>query len=92
MCRLLLSPHGDMKFLHRINLVLWEKCRENFRAAGFNAEAEDLDYRYNFVVFGCAGVIRTWVNQNCQESPEEMAELTIQMMRGAKVTGEKDRR
>ena len=26
MCRVLLSPHGDMNFLHRLNQVVREKC------------------------------------------------------------------
>lgn len=37
---------------------------------------EDFDYRYSFVIYGCAGIIRAWVARNCPETPEQMAELT----------------
>ena len=53
---------------------------------------EELDYRYNYVIFGCAGVVRAWVNRNCQESPEELAELTIQMIQGARMVKDMNRR
>ena len=29
MCRVLLSPHGDMNFLHRLNEVVRDKCLAN---------------------------------------------------------------
>ena len=31
MCRLLLSPHGDMKFLHRVNQIMWENAGRTLR-------------------------------------------------------------
>ena len=76
MCRVLLSPNGDMSFLHRLNEVLREKCLHMYLGAGPAANEEDFDYRYSFVVYGCAGIIRAWVGRNCPESPEQMAELT----------------
>ena len=75
MCRVLLSPNGDMSFLHRLNEVLREKCLHMYLGAEPAANAEDFDYRYSFVVYGCAGIIRAWVGRNCPETPEQMAEL-----------------
>ena len=76
MCRVLLSPNGDMSFLHRLNEVLREKCLHMYMGAEPAANEEDFDYRYSFVVYGCAGIIRSWVGRNCAEAPEQMAELT----------------
>ena len=76
MCRVLLSPNGDMSFLHRLNEVLREKCLHMYLGAAPAVNEEDFDYRYSFVVYGCAGIIRAWVGQNCPETPEQMAELT----------------
>lgn len=75
MCRVLLSPNGDMNFLHRLNEVLREKCLHLYLGAEPVANEEEFDYRYSFVVYGCAGIIRAWVGRNCPESPEQMAEL-----------------
>ena len=75
MCRVLLSPNGDMSFLHRLNEVLREKCLHLYLGSEPAANEEDFDYRYSFVVYGCAGIIRAWVGRNCPETPEQMAEL-----------------
>jgi len=76
MCRVLLSPNGDMNFLHRLNEVLREKCLHLYVDAHPVSSEEDFDYRYSFMVYGCAGIIRAWVGRNCPEQPEQMAELT----------------
>ena len=78
--RVLLSPHGDMNLLHRLNEVLREKYFRFIQSAGPTADEDEFDYRYSFVVFGIAGIIRTWVSRNCPESPERMAEMAAQMI------------
>jgi len=80
MCRVLLSPNGDMSFLHRLNEVLREKCLHIYIGMEPVANEEDFDYRYSFVVYGCAGIIRAWVGRNCPETPEQMAELASRMI------------
>ena len=80
MCRVLLSPNGDMSFLHRLNEVLREKCLHLYFGSEPAANEEDFDYRYSFVVYGCAGIIRAWVGRNCPEKPEQMAELASRMI------------
>ena len=80
MCRVLLSPNGDMSFLHRLNEVLREKCLHMYLGSEPAANEEDFDYRYSFLVYGCAGIIRAWVGRNCSESPEQMAELTNRLI------------
>ena len=81
--RVLLSPHGDMKFLHRLYEVIREKCLDVFpctSAAEMKNEA-DFDYRFSFVIYGAAGLIRAWVNRNCEESAVQMAELADALIR-----------
>ena len=75
MCRVLLSPHGDMNFLHRLNEVVREKCLKAWPNIRKEKGEADFDYHYSFVVFGCAGIVRAWVNRNCPESAEKMAEM-----------------
>ena len=80
MCRVLLSPHGDMNFLHRLNEVVREKCLKAWPEIRKEKGEADFDYHYSFAVFGCAGIIRAWVNRNCPESAEKMAEMAYGMI------------
>ena len=79
-CRVLLSENGDMSFLHRLYDFMREKCWSTW-AALRGVQKDEFDYRYSFVVFGCAGLIRAWVNRGCRESAEEMAGLADIMLR-----------
>ena len=75
LCQVLLSPNGDMNFLHRLFEVIRAKCRVIWMEQFGKASEEDFEYRYSFVIFGCAGLIRAWVNRDCRESDVSMAEL-----------------
>ena len=80
--RVLLSPHGDMKFLHRLYEVIREKCLTGFPYAAADKKSEaDFDYRFSFVIYGAAGLIRAWVNRNCAEPAVQMAELADALIR-----------
>jgi len=81
MCRVLLSPNGDMNFLHRLYEAIRERCREIWGDQVGGVSEKEFDYRYSFAVFGCAGMIREWVNRNCQETDLQMAELADRMIR-----------
>lgn len=87
MCRVLLSANGDMNFLHRLNEVVREKSRGAWLALRKTQDKDAFDYHYSFVVFGCAGLIRAWVNRDCPESAEEMAELADRMIRRGGLDG-----
>lgn len=86
MCRVLLSPHGDINFLHRLNVVVRAKCIKALPGVLENRGESDFEYHYSFLVFGLAGVIRAWVNGNCQETAEKMAELADSMIRRGSLT------
>jgi hypothetical protein len=81
MVRVLLSPHGDMNFLHRLNDVLREKCLQFVRRVAPEEGEAQFDYQYSFVVFGTAGLIRAWVNRNCAEPAEQIAQMAGKMIR-----------
>ena len=79
-CRVLLSPHGDMSFLHRLNQVVREKCLQMWPNEEEKKEIA-FEYHYSFVVYGCVGVFRAWLNSSCQEPAEKMAEMADAMIR-----------
>ena len=88
MCRVLLSPNGDMNFLHRLYEAIRERSLEIWKDQMGSLGEKEFDYRYSFVIFGCAGMIRAWVNRNCQETDMQMAELADRMIRRGILTEE----
>ena len=85
MCRVLLSPNGDMNFLHRLYEAIRERCYEIWGEQAGGVIEKEFDYRYSFAVFGCAGMIRAWVNRNCRETDMQMAELADRMIRSGTI-------
>ena len=79
--RVLLSPHGDMIFLHRLFEVIRERCLRVLPDLAAVRNEADFDYHYSFMVFGIAGLIRSWVNNGCKEPAARMADMADAMIR-----------
>ncbi len=80
MCAVLLGEHGDMAFVQRLNHVVHEKCMADWQLIRHPCSQDEFTYRYDFVVFGCIGLIRTWLSRHCQESTSYMANLANDMI------------
>ena len=80
MCRVLLIARADMDFLHRLNLVIREKCLKMWPDEQEKTDGT-FDYRYNYMIFGWAGICRVWLKDGCQEPAEKMAELAAEIIR-----------
>lgn len=75
LCKMLLSPNGDISFLMQIN-TLFRACALNAwnLSAGSTAPAQ-FDYVYSFIAAGCVGLIENWLVSDQPEAPEEIAVL-----------------
>lgn len=77
---MLLSDTGEIAFINKLKkLVLdiaFKKCVDIF---DFNKE-EHFTYSYNFILYGCIGIIESWLLNGLIEPPEEIAHLTSQMI------------
>lgn len=80
MCQVLLSENGDISFLHRLNGLVREKCRAFWPSDHLNIESNDYEYSYSFRVFGCAGLIRAWLINECAEPSTYMAKLAENLL------------
>lgn len=86
MCQVLLSENGDISFLHRLNELVREKCRSFWFSHNVNSDGNNYEYSYSFCVFGCAGLIRAWLINQCAEPHETMAKLAENLlMRGLNI-------
>lgn len=79
-CTMLLSDTGEIAFVNKLKkLVLdiaFKKCIDLF---DFNKK-EHFTYSYNFILYGCIGIIESWLLNGLKEPPEEIAELASQMI------------
>ena len=87
LCHVLLSENGDMAFFNKMNQVVREKCLNDWLKLHKKPDDTKFDYRYTFVMSGCMGLVRAWVERNCSEPTDEMAALADQMIRQGALTG-----
>ena len=79
----LIGPNGDMGFIHRIERIIRENSRGTLEKM-FPGKKEDLKYFYAFCLSGCLGLVKVWLNEGEEKSPEEMAQMTFNMIANAK--------
>ena len=79
----LIGPNGDMGFIHRIERIIQENSRGTLEKM-FPGKKEDLKYFYAFCLSGCLGLVKVWLNEGEEKSPEEMAQMTFNMIANAK--------
>lgn len=79
----LIGPNEDMGFIHRIERIIKENSRGTLEKM-FPGKKEDLKYFYAFCLSGCLGLVKVWLNEGEEKSPEEMAQMTFNMIANAK--------
>lgn len=79
----LIGPNGDMGFIHHIERIIKENSRGTLEKM-FPGKKEDLKYFYAFCLSGCLGLVKVWLNEGEEKSPEEMAQMTFNMIANAK--------
>ena len=79
----LIGPNGDMGFIHRIEQIIKENSRGTLEKM-FPGKKEDLKYFYAFCLSGCLGLVKVWLNEGEEKSPEEMAQMTFNRIANAK--------
>ena len=79
----LIGPNGDMGFIHRIERIIKENSRGTLEKM-FPGKKEDLKYFYAFCLSGCLGLVKVWLNEGEEKSPEEMAQMTFNIIANAK--------
>lgn len=81
MCKVLLSPHGDMRFLERLNRLLEDKCHAEWQKFHASISEEEFELGYSFVIFGCIGMLRTWITSDQPISPDHLAKMADLLLR-----------
>ncbi len=83
MMGVLMSFRGDICFLYRLNRLIREKL---IRIWDISSDREgEFDYDYYFVIFGCAGLVKAWMNRDCADSSEKLARCVNDILQGQRI-------
>ncbi|NLY89888.1 MAG: TetR/AcrR family transcriptional regulator [Firmicutes bacterium] len=78
LCRVLLGRNGDMDFQTHIMQIVGKRV---FFEWGKRKKVDEIiaEYIYTYVATGSIGIIRKWLFEENQESPEKMAALVARL-------------
>ena len=79
-CRIMLSPHGDMKFVELVKRRIDEQCRFFWRILAPGADEKRRGMYNAFLINGLIGLIQEWVNERRDLSVESISELTATLI------------
>jgi AcrR family transcriptional regulator len=80
MCAALLSSNGDIAFVNKMKGIARSKCLEHLDVLFHNGKVNNFEYFINFILSGCIGLFETWLKNGLVETPEQMAELSQQII------------
>lgn len=73
---ILLGENGDLNFVNRLKQLIREKCLKDWMEVFRSGNAAAFDAFFSFIVSGCIGLVRYWLQTGLKETPEQMAKLT----------------
>ena len=79
-CRIMLSPRGDMQFVELVKERVDRQCRYFWQLLAPGADEERRGIYTAFLINGCIGLIREWVNDRRDMSVESISELTATLI------------
>ena len=79
-CRIMLSPRGDMQFVELVKERVDRQCRFYWQLLAPGADERQSGMYNAFLINGCIGLIREWVNDRRDLSVESISELTATLI------------
>ena len=83
LCRALMSPNGDIAFVRRLEKLIAENGIKKLRRLSNekDLDAQDLEYVTSFFLSGCIGMVDLWLQNNCKQSAQHMATISVNLFR-----------
>ena len=75
LCRILLGENGDIQFMERLIRLVVEKCSYFWRGYAGAGDTGRLELYNAFLINGCIGILKKWLDDGLSETPEELSEL-----------------
>ena len=80
MCRIFFSDNCDMKFFNDIKALVNERCF-TFSRSNTEKNNDQKNALYNaFVVSGCVGIMKRWLEDDFAETPEEISQIVLEII------------
>lgn len=79
MCKMMLGANGDRQFVSQLSEIIHRKCINDWM--GLYKESETVSHELFgvYVVSGCIGVLRRWLENDMQQSPQELSLMLEKM-------------
>lgn len=77
----LLSSNGDIAFLTRIQDMLHVRAMKILGQRYPKQNTRDFEFFYDFVTAGTVQLLNTWLTRETHKTPQEMADLTIRLIK-----------
>ena len=71
-----MGPNGDIQFLNQLREVFRDRIMEPQSRTLRLENERDFTYWYAFIIEGCLGIIKAWLENGTDLSPKEAADLT----------------
>ena len=75
LAQILMGPNGDIQFLNQLREVFKDRIMVPWAKTLHIGNEKDYQYWYAFITDGCLGLIKAWLENGTDLSPEEVADL-----------------
>ena len=79
-CASLLSDTGQIAFFNKLKAVIRDTCFKHWVILFNSNKVDKFNYFYDFILYGCIGIVESWLHNGFKESPEEMAALVSEII------------
>ena len=80
MCRIFFSENCDMKFFNNIKALVNDRCFAFWRASSEKSNDQRAVLYNAFVVSGCVGLMKRWLEDDFAETPEEISQIVLDII------------
>lgn len=86
LCQMFFGPNGDQALVRELEHIVEEKCIQDWPVLFPRKVLSDSEYMRVFIVDGCMGVVRRWVDTGMTKPPQEMAGQLDRLIKAARAT------
>lgn len=80
-CNLLMSPHGDIKFINNVKYLIKEKITQTtIEVLDGIQTVNEIEYACSFYIGGCLGIVEKWLTEGTKETPGQLATLCYKLI------------
>lgn len=80
LCKALCGPHGDMAFITKIEEYIAQSASQHLSKMFMIDIETDLKYIHSYCISGCVGIVKKWILESSDDTPEHIAKITYDML------------